>query len=150
MPTSSPAQTSQALHHVLGFQLVLASMATNAAFEREVATALQLSKVEFTVLQLLRDDASMSPSKLAKTLAMSAPSMTVWIDKLVERKLLTRRKSKTDGRQQQLALTPSGEKLCAQALAKLQASDAQLLAHLSLGERTILLELLRKFSREHL
>lgn len=104
--------------------------------------------VEFTILQLIRETPHISPTTLAKTLAMTTPSMTVWIDKLTKRKLLVREKSRRDGRGQQLVLTKDGAALVDSALQALLASEAILLGHLSTGEREILLEILQKITSQ--
>jgi DNA-binding MarR family transcriptional regulator len=132
------------IDHVMGYQLVQAGIATGANFERVVGKAFKLRPVEFTILQLVRETPHSSPTQLAKTLAMTTPSMTAWIDKLVKRKYLGREKNADDGRAQKLQLTPQGEVLVDKALGLLLESEAALLAHLSLGERTLLLEILRK------
>lgn len=134
------------LSRIVGYQLVQAGIVTDENFMREVGKPYKLRPVEFTILQLLRETPHISPTALAKTLAMTTPSITAWLDKLSKRKLLVREKSVSDGRGQKLALTTAGEALAAKALTILLASEAQLLAHLSLGEREILLEILRKIT----
>jgi DNA-binding MarR family transcriptional regulator len=135
------------LDRIFGYQLVQAGIVTGANFIREVGKPYKLRPVEFTILQLVRETPHISPTTLAKTLAMTTPSMTAWLDKLSKRKLLIREKSVSDGRGQKLALTDSGSILVEKALPALLASEAALLAHLSLGEREMLLEILQKISR---
>jgi DNA-binding MarR family transcriptional regulator len=132
------------LDRIFGYQLVQAGIVTGGTFLQVVGKPQKLRPVEFTILQLIRETPHMSPTTLAKTLAMTTPSMTVWIDKLTKRKLLVREKSARDGRGQQLVLTTEGTTVVDTALQALLASEASLLAHLSLGERELLLEILRK------
>jgi DNA-binding MarR family transcriptional regulator len=132
------------LDRIFGYQLVQAGIVTGDNFMREVGRPHKLRPVEFTILQLIRETPHISPTALAKILAMTTPSMTAWLDKLSKRKLLIREKSVSDGRGQKLALTASGLTLVEKALAILLASEAALLAHLTAGEREIFLEILAK------
>jgi len=134
------------LNRIFGYQLVQAGIVTNSNFTQKIGKPYKLRPVEFTILQLIRETPHISPTTLAKTLAMTTPSMTAWLDKLSKRKLLMREKSVSDGRGQKLALTASGSALVEKALADLLESEATLLAHLSPGERELLLEILKKIS----
>lgn len=136
------------LNRIIGYQLVQAGIVTGANFMHAVGRPYKLRPVEFTILQILSETPHISPTLLAKTLAMTTPSMTAWLDKLSKRKLLMREKSVSDGRGQQLALTASGEALVKKVLVILLESEAALLAHLSLGEREMLLEILQKISAQ--
>jgi DNA-binding MarR family transcriptional regulator len=136
------------LNRIIGYQLVQAGIVTGANFMRAVGKPYKMRPVEFTILQLIRETPHISPTVLAKTLAMTTPSMTAWLDKLSKRKLLMREKSIKDGRGQTLALTASGAALVEDVHAVLLESEAQLLAHLSLGEREMLLEILQKITTE--
>jgi DNA-binding MarR family transcriptional regulator len=134
------------LNRIFGYQLVQASIVTGDNFMQAVGKPHKLRPVEFTILQLIRETPHISPTTLAKTLAMTTPSMTVWIDKLAKRKLLVREKSASDGRGQQLVLSLEGTALVDTALQALLVSETARLAHLSAGEREILLEILRKIT----
>jgi DNA-binding MarR family transcriptional regulator len=134
------------LNRIFGYQLVQAGIVTNHNFMQAVGKPHKLRPVEFTILQLIRETPHISPTTLAKTLAMTTPSMTVWIDKLAKRKLLVREKSASDGRGQQLVLTKDGTALVDTALQALLVSEAALIGHLSVGEREMLLEILGKIT----
>jgi DNA-binding MarR family transcriptional regulator len=139
---------AMSLNRIFGYQLVQAGIVTGANFMREVGKPYKLRPVEFTILQLIFETQHISPTVLAKTLAMTTPSMTAWLDKLSKRKLLIREKSIKDGRGQTLALTNSGLVLVEDVLKVLLESEAKLLAHLSLGEREMLLEILQKITTQ--
>jgi DNA-binding MarR family transcriptional regulator len=68
----------------------------------------------------------------------------MWLDKLEGRGLVQRNRSETDKRAQRLRLTDKGATLVAQATEKLLIGEREAFAHLSEGERTILIELLHK------
>lgn len=135
------------LSQITGYQLTRANLVALAAFERDIGKAFNLRPVEYTILQLVREGQCTAPSQLAKELAITPPSMSVWLDKLDERKLLTRSKSATDGRASQVQLTVSGNKLIAQAHEALIKSEQRMLGVLSAGERTLLIEILQKLSK---
>ncbi|NJS35363.1 MAG: winged helix-turn-helix transcriptional regulator [Brachymonas sp.] len=135
------------LSQVLGYQLTQANLESLANFEQAVGQPFELRPVEYTLLQLLREGLCTTPSQLAKELRITPPSMSVWLDKLTARGLLSRSKSTVDGRAQQLALTAKGQKLITQAHEKLLLSEQRMQSHLSAGERTLLLEILQKISQ---
>lgn len=134
------------LAQITGYQLTRANLVSLGNFEREVGRVCKLRPVEYTILQLVAETASLTPTQLAKELHMTPPSVSVWLDKLTSRDLLRRSKSDTDGRTQQLQLTPTGKKLIAQAHEALIRSEHRMLGHLSHGERVMLLEILQKIS----
>jgi DNA-binding MarR family transcriptional regulator len=135
------------LSQITGYQITRAHLVCLDHYEQAVGQPFDLRKVEYTVLQLLREGLCTTPGQLAKELQMTAPSISVWLDKLDARGLLKRSKSAADGRTQQLELTAKGQRLMAQAHEKLLASEQSMLAHLSTGERTLLLEILQKLSK---
>jgi len=135
------------IHGLLGYQLAQAAILTTEAFVRDVGKPLNLRPVEFTILQLVRENAPVTATKLAKALAVTAPGVTIWLDRLEQRALLKRERDKTDRRTQNLRLTRKGDELVSSALARLLQTDREILKHLSEGERHILLELLHKVAR---
>ncbi len=135
------------MHGVLGYALAQASIVTNDCFAQAAGQALELHRVEFTILQLVSENAPVTPGKLAKSLAMTAPGVTIWLDRLQVRALIRRARSDTDRRVQHLGVTDAGRTLVAQALEMLLQAEQRALASLSAGERQILLELLHKVAR---
>ena len=135
------------LSQIIGYQLTRANLMALAAFERDITKSFDLRPVEYTILQLVREGQYTTPSQLAKELSITPPSMSVWLDKLTARQLLTRSKSATDGRASQVQLTASGNKLIKQAHDTLIKSEQRMLGHLSVGERAMLQEILQKLSQ---
>ncbi len=135
------------LSQIIGYQLTRANLVSLAVFERDITKSFDLRPVEYTILQLVREGQCNTPSQLAKELAITPPSMSVWLDKLTARQLLTRSKSATDGRASQVQLTASGNKLIKQAHETLIKSEQRMLGHLSVGERAMLQEILQKLSQ---
>jgi DNA-binding MarR family transcriptional regulator len=136
-----------AIHDLLGYQLAQAAIITSASFEKEVGRPFELRPVEFTLLQLILENDDVSPTRLAHALAVKTSGITVWIDRLVARKLVMRERSPTDGRVQHLRLTTDGKALVTRVVQRLLQADQKLLQHLSPGEQKILVELLRKVAR---
>lgn len=135
------------LHGLLGYQLAQASIVTNENFFQEVGKPLNLGRVEFTLLHLIKQNSLVTPSKLARALSISMPAITAWITKLEQRGLLLRQRNPKDHRSQHFCVTPEGHALVSSAIASLLQADNQTLSHLSAAESAMLLELLRKVAR---
>jgi DNA-binding MarR family transcriptional regulator len=136
---------TSAVDHLFGFQLAIAAAQTRKVFLRNVGEPFELRTVEFTLLMVLLKNTRVSPKQLARTLAMTAPAITVLIDKMAARGLVERRRSSTDGRALEVLLTVEGEALARSAHAKSLSMEDALLQRLSPGERVMLRELLVKF-----
>jgi len=148
--TSKASQTPRArleegaLRQLLGYQLAQASIVTNGAFSQQVAKAFGLGKVEFTLLYLVKQNASVTASRLARALNVTMPAITVWMAKLEQRGLVSRERSATDGRSQHFGVTPEGSVLVSRGMEALLDAENQALGHLSAAEQAMLLELLHK------
>jgi DNA-binding MarR family transcriptional regulator len=73
--------------------------------------------------------------------------VTIWLDRLEKRGLISRERSGTDRRAQHLNSTKKGKALVGSAAEELLDAERWLLSPLSLGERHLLLELLQKVAR---
>ena len=130
--------------HLMGYRLTLAEVASRRVFQRHIGTPFKLRPVEFTILVLLLGNGSATPKQLALTLGMPPPNVTVLVDRLVERALMQRERSATDGRAMNLRLTDKGAELARRVQRVSLTMEAGLLAPLSAGERAMLAELLHK------
>jgi DNA-binding MarR family transcriptional regulator len=153
MPTKKPDPNAatpagqmieSGLRDVLGYQLALATVVTDAVFGHEVGEPHGLRPVEYTMLQLIAENAGASPVQLAKALSVTKPNITMWVDRLVGRGLVERTPHPGDGRAQQLRTTPKGAALAREATATLQQAERRAMNTLSVGERLLLAELLHK------
>lgn len=148
--TSKDSQTPRArldegaLRQLLGYQLAQASIVTSGAFSHEAGKPLALGQVEFTLLYLINQNTSVTPSRLARALAVSMPAITVWMAKLEQRGLVSRERSTTDKRSQHFGVTAEGSVLVKRAVKSLLEAEARALGHLSAAEQAMLLELLHK------
>lgn len=134
------------LHDVIGYQIAQASIVTLSVFQRAAGDALELRPVEYTMLVLVHENPGSTAARLARALAVSAPNITMWLDKLQRRGLMRREASETDRRSQHLYLTEKGRKVAEEATHRVIEAEHHAFAHLSSGERAILVELLRKLA----
>ncbi|HJV67668.1 MarR family transcriptional regulator [Ideonella sp.] len=146
MLTTPAGQLVEAgLQQIVGYQIAQAAITTDAIFHQQVAEALNLRRVEYTILMLIRENPACTSGRLVRALNVTAPNITMWIDKLEERGLVKRAQSTTDRRANHLALTADGEALAQNATRRLAEAEMQALsAALSGAERAMLLELLHK------
>ncbi len=154
-PMKAPASTSAdmtpvgrlaeaGLHHILGYQLAQAAIATTGVFGREVGRPLELRPVEFTILALIDENPGVSAKQLSRALALAAPNITVWIDRLEGRQLIERERSAMDRRAQHIRTTKKGAALARSATQRILDGERQNFDALSPAERAMLIELLHK------
>jgi len=144
MVKRKPALSDGALGDVLGYQIAKARLATHELFMRHAGEPLQLRPAEYSLLLLLQANALPTPKQLAAALGLTAPKLTIMLDKLQERGVLTRVRSDTDGRSQHVLLTEAGTALAGQCSAAAQHMEDSLQDNLSRAERAMLIELLQK------
>jgi len=135
------------LDHLVGFLIALADVPARRVFQRHIGDPFDLRAPEFSLLLLLLANSAAAPKQLGQALAMSPPNVTALVDRMAARGLVVRRKSPTDGRGQQLLLTPKGEALARRLRDISTTLEDSLLAALSPGERALLRELLLKLAR---
>lgn len=135
------------LHYLIGYQAAQALIATTQVFIQQVGKPLDLRSVEYTVLTLINENPGSTSAQLAQALAVSAPNITAWIDRLEKRSLVQRVPSKTDRRAQPLHTTAAGARLAAQATQQLLDGEREAFGHLTTAERAMLIELLQKVAR---
>lgn len=132
------------LSDVLGYHIAQAAVTTVDLFERHVGQPFGLRKVEYSLLLLVLANGPLSPKKLAQALALSAPNMTLLLDRLQERGLLRRERSQVDRRSQNVVLTDEGHRIAKASGAAAVPMESALFDRLSRAEHAMLIELLRK------
>jgi DNA-binding MarR family transcriptional regulator len=133
------------LQQIVGYQIAQAAITTDGSFSQYVGQPLGLRRVEFTILMLIRENPACTSARLVRALDVTAPNITMWIDKLEQRGLVRRAQSTSDRRANHLVLTEEGEALAREATRLAVEGELKVLsAALSAGERAILLELLHK------
>lgn len=134
------------LKSVMGYQLAQASVVTNQVFDQAIRGPHALRVLEYTVLALVCENPGVSPLRLASALAVTAPTITNLIDRLVEREFVQREKSSKDGRQQYLHPTEAGLRLKESCTGRVVAGEREAIDTLTPGEYALLLELLHKLA----
>ena len=132
------------LDEVLGYHLAQATVVTQDSFTRHIGDPLAMRKVEFSLLMLLQTNGPLSPKRLGQVLALSAPNLSLLLDRLQQRNLIHRERSANDGRSQNIVLTAAGQQLADQGAAAAAPMEAELANRLSRAERLMLIELLGK------
>lgn len=154
-PRRKPAREGSAPKHrvqtndmdeLLGYQLRLAYIAISRHFARAMAH-LDLTQKQTGVLWLIGANGGVSQIMLAKELDMDRASMMAIIDKLEDRGLITRERSRHDARRQELFLTPKGRKVLAQSKASLAKHEHWMTSRFSETEVAELNRLLRRIRK---
>lgn len=120
------------------------------AVEDELFGRFDLTAQQYNLLRLLRAARGPLPtSALAERLISRAPDVTRMLDKLEERKLLTRTRSTTDRRTVLVRLTPAGAALLDRIAGPLRECHRRQLGHLTDHQLRDLIELLRAARAPH-
>ncbi|HTP72213.1 MAG TPA: MarR family transcriptional regulator [Burkholderiaceae bacterium] len=138
-----------ALRDVLGFHITLANIAAVAVFERHVGGPFGLRKAEFSLLMLLLANGATPAKRLARTLRLSAPNLTMLIDRMQAKHWLRRERNPADRRSQLIVLSDDGLAMARRAQAAAKTMEQGLLRRLSRAERAMLIELLAKVAGGH-
>ncbi|MEJ0024158.1 MAG: MarR family transcriptional regulator [Alphaproteobacteria bacterium] len=131
----------------LGYWLRYVSNHVSRAFAAKVAKK-GVTVAEWVVLRSLYDAEPMSPSRLAAELGMTKGAITKLADRLIEKSLVLRRASPSDGRAQSLTLTAQGAKLAPELAALADQNDAEYFGSLSAADRRSLLRLLQHLVKD--
>lgn len=132
------------LSDVLGYHIAQARVTTMDSFVRHIGQPFGLRTVEYSLLLLLLANGPQAPKRLGQALALSAPNLTLLLDRLQERGLIRRERSPTDGRSHNIVLTDAGRRMADDGAAAAAPMERELDDRLSRAERLMLIELLRK------
>ena len=145
--TTTPLVDQSSLQHLLGYHMAQADVPAKAAFYKYIGEPLKLRHVEFTILMLVKSNPAVTQKQLSQTLSVTAPNITMLLDRLVEKGWIARVRSETDRRVQHIYLTDDGAALAERSHRLSLTCEYEMLKHLSEGERIMLLELLDKVAR---
>ncbi len=132
------------MRRLLGYCLAQASAVGNRVFDERIGSPLALRRIDYTILVLVDANPDATNRQLARLLGLSMPYLTITLDKLVARGLVTRTRSEVDRRSSLLRLTDEGRSLLREAEDIASTMESALLAHLTPGEAGLLFELLIK------
>lgn len=111
---------------------------------RQLANLYGLTGPQLVCLRAIGHHGSLTPSKLAKEVSLSQPTVTGIIDRLVARQLIQRDRSQSDRRVVTVTLTDAGRALIQMAPSPLQEKFAKRLAALNRDEQDEILHTLHK------
>jgi DNA-binding MarR family transcriptional regulator len=117
------------LDQIVGLHMKLAQAAIHRAFLEDLAPV-DVTQKQVTVLWLIDANPGVSQIRLARTLNMDRATMMAIVDKLDDRKLLERKRSKIDRRRQRLFLTEEGKALLVKAKALIAEHERKLKARI--------------------
>lgn len=132
------------LGDLLGYRLRRAQMAMHRDFMASIAD-LGMTQKQTAILWLVSNNPGVSQAAVAGALAMDRPSMMALTDRLQERGLLSRARSATDRRRQELQLTPAGKRMLNKLKTRIATHERRVRALFTEGELRSLLAALRKF-----
>jgi MarR family 2-MHQ and catechol resistance regulon transcriptional repressor len=106
--------------------------------------ALDMCLSDFAILEALLHKGSQSVKDLGRRIDLTSGSMTVAIDRLETRRLVTRAEHPTDRRAWVIHLTPAGKALITRVFHGHQDAMAQAMSGLSKADRARLTDLLKR------
>lgn len=132
------------LADLLGFRIAQAAVVSFGSFDVHLGKPFALRKVEFSLLVLLLANGPLTPRQLARTLMLTAPTLTMLLGRLQTRGLLQRERNPQDGRSQHIVLTPKGRRLAQDSSTAAHTMEGELQQRLTPAEHAILIELLAR------
>ena len=131
------------LESLVGYNARRATLVIVDAFLRNMAVY-GLRPVDFSVLSLIAHNPGITSRQLCTTLNIQPPNLVGMISQLQRRELITRRPHPHDGRAMGLHLTAAGKKMVKQAEVTASELEETATARLSVAERKMLMQLLKK------
>jgi DNA-binding MarR family transcriptional regulator len=143
-----PDPTVSDLKEHVGFWLRFVSNHVSHAFARKLLAS-GATVAEWVVMREMFDGRETSPGVLAERIGMTRGGVSKLVDRLVSKKLITRREQSDDRRFQSIALTAAGRRLLPQLAALADRNDEEFFHPLSTGERAALIAMMKKLVRAH-
>jgi DNA-binding MarR family transcriptional regulator len=143
----SRVQVSELTSHT-GFWLRFVSNHVSQSFMRKLLDS-GVTAAEWVVLREMYDKEEMLPSVLADLTGMTRGAASKLVDRLVAKKLVSRRERTDDRRYQDIALTPAGRRLVPALAAIADQNDEEFFTTLSAKEHKALVATLKKLVRAH-
>ncbi len=131
-----------------GFWLRFVSNHVSNAFMRKLSDS-GVTAAEWVVLREMYDQEEMVPSVLAEQIGMTRGAASKLIDRLLAKKLVSRRDRTDDRRYQDVALTAAGRRLVPALAAIADENDEEFFKSLSVSEHKALVATLKKLVQAH-
>jgi DNA-binding MarR family transcriptional regulator len=132
----------------VGFWIRFVSNHVSHAFARKLLAS-GVTVAEWVVMREMFDDEETSPGILAERIGMTRGGVSKLVDRLVSKKLISRRERSDDRRFQSIALTAVGRRMIPQLAALADQNDEEFFHPLSAGERAVLIATMKKLVRAH-
>ncbi len=132
----------------IGFWLRFVSNHVSHAFARKLLAS-GVTVAEWVVMREMFDNEETSPGVLAERIGMTRGGVSKLVDRLVSKKLITRRDRSDDRRFQSIALTAAGRRLTPQVAAVADQNDEEFFHPLSARERAALVAIMKKLVVAH-
>ncbi len=144
----TPALAVSDLEKHVGFWLRFVSNHVSHAFARKLLAS-GVTVAEWVVMREMFDDEEISPGVLAERIGMTRGGVSKLVDRLLSKKLITRRERSDDRRFQSIALTAAGRRLIPRLAALADQNDEEFFHPLSAGERAALIAMMKKLVQAH-
>lgn len=138
--------TRGVLDTTLGFHIARASVVAYEAFEAHIGQPHDLRKVDFSLLMLVAEHEGPAPKVLAKGLSLTAPKLSMVLDRMQARGLIERTPDPRDRRSVQVTLTAEGAALARRLAPVARRMEQGLKKRLSAADHARLIQLLRKLA----
>jgi DNA-binding MarR family transcriptional regulator len=144
----APNSTVSDLKKHVGFWLRFVSNHVSHAFARKLLAS-GVTVAEWVVMREMFGDEETSPGVVAERIGMTRGGVSKLVDRLVTKKLISRRQQSDDRRFQSIALTAAGRRLIPQLAALADQNDEEFFHPLSAGERVALIATMKKLVEAH-
>jgi DNA-binding MarR family transcriptional regulator len=144
----APDLTVSDLKKHVGFWLRFVSNHVSHAFARKLMAS-GVTVAEWVVMREMFDDEEISPGVVAQRIGMTRGGVSKLVDRLVTKKLVTRRDRSDDRRFQSIALTGTARRLIPQLAALADQNDEEFFRPLSVRERAALIATMKKLVEAH-
>lgn len=134
------------LDTTLGFHIARASVVAYDAFEQHIGTPHGLRKVDFSLLMLVAEHGHLAPKVLAKMLSLTAPKLSMVLDRMQARGLIDRTPDPLDRRSVQVTLTAEGVRMARALEPVARRMEQGLKKRLSAADHARLIQLLSKLA----
>jgi DNA-binding MarR family transcriptional regulator len=140
----SPPLVFAELDELLGYRMRRAQGAMHRAYMNAVG-GLKLTQKQTATLWLIKANLGVSQVAVAAALGMDRATMMAVINRLQARGFVTRKRSTSDRRRQELYLTPAGDKALSKVKARIIEHEKRFRNLFEATELTALLSALQKF-----
>jgi DNA-binding MarR family transcriptional regulator len=142
-PLEGPSLMFEELDGLLGYRLRRAQGAMHRDFMAAVAS-LDLTQKQAATLWLINSNPGVAQVAVAAALGMDRATTMAIVDRLEDRRLVIRQRSRTDRRRQELYLTPAGQSALRKAKARIAKHEERFKSLFTAAELESLLTALQR------